>query len=236
MRISKRVIFLSAALGLSAAAGCAATHESASGISAVPRAQADQMTAQHARFENARDPRLTAQTHFAAGRLAESQGVTRQAIVQYKHAVSIDPRHLPSLYRLGVLYTQVNAYSDAIHAWNKYLTGTANDATAWSNLGYCYELAGQPARAEEAYLRGIEMDPKNAPCRINYGLMLTRLGREREAVAHLRAVLPPAQVHYNIASVFEQQGRKDEAKEHYWRALDWDQNLLAARERLSALK
>lgn len=234
MGVMIRTIILAAVVGLPA--GCAAKRESVSGITSVPRAQANEMTARHARFENARDPKPNAQTHFAAGRLAESQGAAGQAIVQYKHAVGIDPRHLPSLYRLGVLYTQVQAYSDAVNAWNKYLKGTEDDATAWSNLGYCYELAGQPGRAEEAYRRGIAKDPKNVPCRINYGLMLARIGRERDAIVQLRAVLPPAQVHYNLASVFEQQGRKALAKEHYWLALDWDRNFAEARERLAKME
>ena len=231
---SSRIIFVAtAAAGL--LGGCAAKSESPTGVTAVPRGQANEMTAQHARFDNAKDPRPNAQTHFAAGRLAESQGASGQAIVQYKHALTIDPNHLPSLYRLGVLYTQVQAYSDAINAWNGYLQGTENDATGWSNLGYCYELANEPGKAEEAYRKGIAKDPKNVPCRVNYGLMLARGGRERDAVSQLQAVLPPGQVHYNLASAYEQQGRKREAREHYLRALDWDQNLVEARERLAAM-
>lgn len=229
------MITLAAVVAATLLSGCAAKTEAPTGVTAVPRGRANEMTAQHARFESAKDPRPNAQTHFAAGRLAESQGAAGQAIVQYKHAATIDPRHLPSLYRLGVLYTQVQAYSDAINAWNGYLKGTENDATGWSNLGYCYELAGEPGKAEAAYRRGIAQDPKNVPCRVNYGLMLARGGREKDAVAQLQAVLPPAQVHYNLASVFEQQGRKDDAREHYWRALDWDRDLTAARERLAAM-
>ena len=55
--------------------------------------------------------------------------------------------------------------------------------------------------AETAYLRGIERDPKNVPCRTNYGLMLARLGRTAEGTLQLQAVLTPAEVHYNLASV-----------------------------------
>jgi tetratricopeptide (TPR) repeat protein len=228
-----RLIFTAAA-GL--LAGCAAKTESPTGVTAVPRGQANEMTAQHARFDSAKDPKPNAQTHFAAGRLAESQGASGQAIVQYKHAVTIDPRHLPSLYRLGILYTHVQAYPDAIDAWNRYLKGTEDDATGWSNLGYCYELAGDPGKAEEAYRKGIAKDPKNVPCRVNYGLMLARGGRQKDAVSHLQAVLPPAQVHYNLASVYEQQGRKNEARQHYSRAMEHDQNLVEARERLAAME
>ena len=39
-------------------------------------------------------------------------------------------------------------------------------------FGFCRELAGQFDEAENAYQAGIRRDPQNAPCRINYGLML----------------------------------------------------------------
>jgi tetratricopeptide (TPR) repeat protein len=234
MHTCRNTIVISAATCL--LAGCAAKNDPSSGISKVPRDQADDMTAHHARFDNAKDPKPTAPTHFAAGQLAESQGATGQAILQYQRAAVADPRHLPSFYRLGVLYAQAQAYPDAIHAWNHYLKVSGNDATAWSNLGYCHELAAQLLKAEEAYRQGIARDAKSKPCRINYGLMLARLGREEDAITQLQFVLPPAQVHYNLASVYEQQGRKTDAVQHYQRAIELAPDLVEARERLAKLE
>lgn len=236
MPTSRSVIVITAALGLSACAGCAGKPQRDDVVTAVPKAEAEQLGAQHARFEGSADPKPTAQTHFAAGRLAESQGAVAQAVNQYRHAIAADPKHLPSLYRLGMLYTQAQAYPDAIATWNRYVKVTASDATAWSNLGYCHELAGQRAEAEAAYRQGIAKDPRSGPCRVNYGLMLAREGREAEAKAQLEAVLPAARVHYNLASVHEQQGRSADAKAHYRRALELDAELVEARERLARLQ
>lgn len=233
MHMRRNTILLTAAACF--LAGCATKKDDAGGITAVPRDQANEMTAQHARFDNVKDPKPTAQTHFAAGQLAESQGATVQAILQYNRALAADAKHLPSLYRLGVLYAQAQAYPDAIHAWTRYVKLTDSDATAWSNLVYCHELAGQPGKAEEAYRQGIARDAKSRPCRINYGLMLARLGREREAFDQLQVVLSPAQVHYNLASVCEQQGRKPDAIQHYRRAIELDADLVEARQRLAKL-
>jgi hypothetical protein len=47
---------------------------------------------------------------------------------------------------------------------------------------------------------------------VNYGLMLTRTGRVPEARAQLETVLKPAEAAYNIGSVREQIGRKDQAR------------------------
>jgi tetratricopeptide (TPR) repeat protein len=234
MHTRRNAILLTAAASF--LTGCATKKDDAAGITAVPRDQANEMTAQHARFENVKDPKPTARTHFAAGQLAESQGATPQAILQYNRALAADARHLPSLYRLGVLYAQAQAYPDAIHAWNRYVKLTDNDAAAWSNLAYCHELADEPGKAEDAYRQGIARDSNNKPCRINYGLMLARLGREQEAFEQLQVVLSPAQVHYNLASVNEQQGRKLEAMQHYRRASELDADLVEARQRLAKLQ
>ena len=232
MRLSKSVIVL-AVLGV---AGCGGKGERNDVVTAVPKAEADALGAQHARFEGSKDPKPNAATHFAAGQLAESQGAVGQAINQYKLAVAVDPKHLASLYRLGMLYTQAQAYPEAVGVWNRFVKVTPNDATAWSNLGYCYELAGQLGEAEAAYKQGIAKDPKSGPCRVNYGLMLARTGREGEAKGQLGVVLSEARVYYNLASVYEQQGRRGEAKVYYEKALELDRDFGEARERLSKLE
>ena len=65
--------------------------------------------------------------------------------------------------------------------------------------------------------------------------MLARNDRKDEAVAQLSAVLKPAEVHYNLASVYEQVGRKAEAKQEYEKALELDPKLWEAQSRLSKL-
>lgn len=188
------------------------------------------------KFELAKDPPFTATTHFAAGQLAESQGNFVTAIEQYRKALAIDAKHQPSLYRLGVVYSHTKQHEQAIETWKQYIAATRGNATGYSNLGFALELAGRPTEAEEAYLKGIEKDPKNQPCRVNYGLMLARAGQFARAEAQLGAVLSPAEVRYNIASVLEQQGRKQEAKGEYRKALEIDPSFRSAQMRLAALE
>jgi Tfp pilus assembly protein PilF len=49
-------------------------------------------------------------------------------------------------------------------------------------------------------------------------------------------VLSPAEVHYNLGSIYEQQGRADDAKAEYHKALEADPSLKDARVRLSQMK
>jgi len=196
---------------------------------------ANELNAQHAKFEKADDPPFTAQTHFAAGQLAESQEAIPSAIGHYQAAVKIDPHHHDSLFRLGILYTKQKMFTHAIGAWKQYIKESKSDPTAYANLGFCYELAGRSADAEKTYQEGIARDANNPACRVNYGLFLARANRTDEAAAQLKAVLPEAQVHYNLGSIFEQQGNREKAKTEFRNALQIDANLTDAKTRLAAL-
>lgn len=213
--------------------GCADQNTSA--IRGLSQRDADALNAQHSKFDSVSDPEFTPQTRFAAGQLAESQNAPAAAIEQYKAAIKLDPKHAPSLYRLGVLYAQFKRYPEAIDTWKQYIKATNGSATAYGNLAFCHELAGQTREAEAAYQQGVQKDPKNQPCRINYGLMLVRLGRVDEGKQQLGVVLPPAKVHYNVGSVYEHMGRGDDAKSEYEKALELDPKLWEAQSRLTRI-
>lgn len=187
------------------------------------------------KFESMKDPPIQAQTFFAAGQLAESQGNNAEALLQYKKALEISPRYLDPLYRTGLVYTGQKDYKRAIETWNKYVTATGGSATAYNNLAFCQELAGNPTAAETAYRAGIAKDPANEPCRVNYGLMLARRGNVAEAIQQLQTVLPPAKAHYDLASVFETQGKTREAREEYRRAAELDPTFSDAKRKLASL-
>jgi tetratricopeptide (TPR) repeat protein len=146
--------------------------------------------------------------------------------------VKLKPRHDAAWYRLGVLHAQLKQYPKAIEAWEQYVRVTNGSAVAYGNLGFCYEVSGNRDQAENAYRKGIQKDPSNRSCRVNYGLMLTRAGREAEALEQFRAVLTEAEAHYNVGSIYEQKGMKDQARAQYRRALELNPKLWEAETRL----
>lgn len=181
------------------------------------------------------EPDIKADTYVAAGWLAESRGQAAQAVQQYRQAVKLDPRHEGALYRLGVVLTKMRSFPDAIQTWKRYLEVTGHTAGAYSNLGFCYELAEMKAEAEQAYQAGLKKDPQHRACRVNYGLLLARQGRVSEASQQMSKVLTPAQVHYNLGSVFEQQGQHNRARVEYEVALRLDPQFQPAKQRLDRL-
>lgn len=199
------------------------------------RASDKNATMMKSTFDTEREPAIALDTRYAAGQLAESQNNPANAMKQYEEALRLKPDHIPSLYRLGVVAAQLKQHPKAIQTWKRYLKATGNSANGYANLGFCQELAGDWQAAEEAYQTGVAKDPKNEPCRVNYGLMLARQDRMTDAIAQLRAVLTPAEVSYNLGSVHEQRGRKEQAKAEYQKALALDPDFHDARQRLAAL-
>jgi len=187
-------------------------------------------------FETSDDPPLNANTRFAAGQLAESQGDSAKAIAQYREALKLVPNHVNALFRLGALYTQQKRYDEAIPIWQRYVKATNQSPAAYQDLGLCYEQAGRYAEAEKAFQTGIQRAPDDSTCRVAYGLMLVRRGRVADGTAQLRTALAPAEVEYNLGSVFQDLGKKEEARAHFEEALRLDPNLSDAKARLAALK
>jgi tetratricopeptide (TPR) repeat protein len=214
---------------------CACSSQHNSSISGLSNSDAQKMQASNANITEAKTPPLKATTHFAAGQLDETEGALASAIHQYNACLDSDPKYLPALYRLGVIYAELKDYPTSIAVWQRYISATGNAAYAYGNLGYCYELAGQPKDAEATYLKGIAMDYKNGPCRANYGLMLARQNRIQEAVRMWTPALTDAQIHYDLATIYQSHGRKAEAKAEYQKALACDPTLDDARTRIAQL-
>jgi tetratricopeptide (TPR) repeat protein len=221
-------------MGSALAAGCAGNSPK-DRAAATPTTGNDSTVVARTEFELSKDPPFTAQTHFAAGQMAESQNNPIAAIDQYEKAIKLDPKHSASLYRLGIVYAQLKRYRDAVTVWKQYVNVTDASATAFSNLGFCCELAGRNDEAETAYRQGIFKDPRNGPCRVNYGLMLARHGHLDQAAVQLQTVLSPSQVHYNIGSVLEGQGLKEQAKYEFQKAIDLNPSFNDARTRMAGL-
>lgn len=179
---------------------------------------------------------VNADAHFAAGQLAESQGRLVDAVEQYQAALRISPDHQNSIYAIARLLTLQKRFDLAIPAWERYVKATGENPTAWNNLARCHEMVENFTAAEACYLRAISRNPNHEQTRINYGLMLAQRDRIDEATEQLGAVLKPAAVAYNLASVYELRGNTAEAKKLYQLAISIEPNFREAKVRLAKLQ
>src|SRR5689334_822847 len=127
MRAAKRFAWL--LVPVVAAGGCGSKGKGADdGAAATSKAPLTKTA-----FDTDKEPAITAETRYAAGQLAETQSNPANAIKQYDEALRLKPDHVPSLYRLGVMYAQVKEYPKAIDAWKRYVKATHDSANGYGN-------------------------------------------------------------------------------------------------------
>jgi tetratricopeptide (TPR) repeat protein len=196
----------------------------------------ESMVPPDAKIETIKGKSPDANMHVVAGDLALNQGQEAEAIKQYQRAVILDPNNAPALFKLATICVYRSDFATAAEYWTKYLAATNDSAEGFSNLGRTYELAGNWKEAEVNYLKAIQKSPTSKAARVNYGVMLAKRDRFDEAEEQLGLVLAPAEVQYNLGSVFELRRNFDAARVAYGKAIDLDPTLLPARQRLALLK
>jgi tetratricopeptide (TPR) repeat protein len=126
------------------------------------------------------------------------------------------------LYNLGVAYSELGEYDQAIIRLKKVVQLQPAHAHAWTAIGVAYQRMGRRDLALEPLKKAVEANPADGHARRNLGGMLLSLGHHDEALQHLRkarTALPhDAQTLYGLASALQAVGGEantDEADELY---------------------
>jgi len=164
---------------------------------------------------NDADPLDFVMTMLQSGRIKEA--------VPYLEAIAkADPDNVQVLYNLGIAYSELEQFDEAIIRLKRAVALNPKHAHAWTGIGVAYQRMGKRAQALEPMQKAVEADPSDGYARRNLGAMLLGAGRSTEALEHLRAArqaLPhDAQTLYGLASALETVGgddNEDEADELY---------------------
>ncbi|MFW6093767.1 MAG: tetratricopeptide repeat protein [Pseudomonadota bacterium] len=97
----------------------------------------------------------------------------------------------------------------------------ALDSDEWYNLGLDLEEANSP-RAADAYLKAIELNPRNADAHVNLGRLMQLKGDLKRAKRHYERAVELVPGHqlalYNLGTVFDELNELDSAAEYYLQA------------------
>lgn len=178
-----------------------------------------------------------------ANMLAATPGRTTEAISHYEEALRIDPRSALSHYGLAnVLAFQPGRTSEAVAHYEAALRIVPGFAEAHANLANI--LASMPGRMPEAishYEKALQIDPSLAWVHLNLAMRLASLP-ERAAEAEtqfneaLRLKPDYLDALNGLAILCAQQGRFDEARAHWTKALHVDPKYETARQNLRLLE
>jgi tetratricopeptide (TPR) repeat protein len=149
-------------------------------------------------------------------------GHIKEAIPFLEMLTKSTPDSVQILYNLGVAYSELAQYDEAIIRLKRAVKLDPKHAHSWTAIGVAYQRMGEHEKALEPMEKAVDAEPTDGYARRNLGALMMGLGKFEEALAHLRvarkALPQDPQTLYGLAGALENtlgEGNLDEADELY---------------------
>lgn len=180
-----------------------------------------------------------AQVHALLGTIEEREGNLAAARAAYEQALALEPKTLDAVSGMVRLDTATRDIPRAVGRVQEYTNRAPDDPRAFYLAAQTYILAGEPARAEAALRRSIELNVSFTQAHHRLGELYLEQQKFDDArrvydrLIELRPNDVPA--HSMIALLLHSQQRYEEAKRVYERILSIDPRALVAANNLAYL-
>ena len=187
------------------------------------------------------DDQRAAQVHLDLGRVYEAKGQLAAAEGSYRRALEaaegrVDrPTKALAHRRLAASLDRQGKFEDAKPHHQAAMTLAPDDHRCWNDAGYSDYLQGRLDEAVELLGRAARLDPSDARTQTNLGLALAASNRDDEALAAFGRASGPSAAEANLAYIQAANGRTEDAKGHYRRALQLNPRLAIARSAIDRL-
>src|SRR4030042_2131502 len=99
--------------------------------------------------------------HWKRGEKYFSQNKFREAIIEYKNVLQLDPKDAPCRYKLGLSHLRAGQLREAFSEFSKSVELNQDLVEARLQLGNFYLLSRNNQKAREQAERVLEKDPNN---------------------------------------------------------------------------
>jgi tetratricopeptide (TPR) repeat protein len=147
-----------------------------------------------------------------------------EAIVHYRRALEIEPRHAPAFSNMGVALRAAGRLDEAEAAYRQALAIQPDNPDTHYNLANALLDQNRPAEAAEHFRLAGREAPASGNVQNNLGIALAAEGRMAEAAAAFRQALAiepdSARAHRNLGDALASLGQTDDALRHLRRAVE----------------
>jgi serine/threonine protein kinase/tetratricopeptide (TPR) repeat protein len=167
------------------------------------------------------EPRL-ALPHITLGKINNKTGRYEDAIEEFGHAMSLDPRNFEASIERAVAYEGANKPRDAEEAYAQSIRLKPAYWMGYSYLGFFYYQRGRYGEAEKMFLRSVDLSPDNYNGYNSLGGICLATGRTEQARVWFEKSLsidPNAAAYSNLATIFFNQGKYLLASQAYEKAV-----------------
>ena len=127
----------------------------------------------------------------------------------YTLSMKADSHYSEAFNNLGTIYYSQRSYRRAVHLYKKAIHIAPGSATVYSNLGSAYFSMHHEKEAMEAYQHALQIDPMVFDRTSTTGVLLQD-----------QSVQDKARFHYDMARLFAQMGKNDQAIQYIRRSLE----------------
>jgi tetratricopeptide (TPR) repeat protein len=154
------------------------------------------------------------------------------ALAYFQKAKEKNPQDADVWFYLGVCYSELGRYQDAIESYKQTIRIKPDYADAHYNLGNAYGILGRYEDAVESYKQVIRINPDLAEAHNNLGGAYFKLGRYQDAVESYKQaiIINPnyAEAHFLLGSAYGKLDRYEDAIESNKQAIRINPNYAEA--------
>ena len=123
-------------------------------------------------------------TWMTRGTLHMRSGDTSEALAAFERALALAPHYLEARAQRCLALMRLQRLEAALSDCTQALRIDPYDSRNYIGLGMVQALRGQPAAAETAYRRALQLAPADVDAHYQYGVLLSGSGRNNEAGPH----------------------------------------------------
>ncbi len=160
------------------------------------------------KFETQKDLPPSAKTLYSMSDILATQGKDAECEFVLRRCVSQYPEFTPAYNSLAELEMRQGRVHEAIATLSKALEMRPKDPVLLNNLGMCFLLRKEYAKALDRFTLAGGVVPESEKYRANMATALGLLGRHEESLALLQQVLPEDKARHNaevLRKAWEQQ-------------------------------
>lgn len=165
---------------------------------------------------------LNAQAHLLLGRADHNLNQTAQAIEQFKKALAIQPQLPLAHYHLGYAYQSQGDLKAALAEFKKEIECNPSFYDSYWLTGNIELRQGNPDAAAESFGKGIHLKPQAWQAHYGLGRVFATKREWSSAETELKKALEGGsaspeniEIHYALARLYQQMGRKDDAQREF---------------------
>ena len=178
--------------------------------------------------------RNSADSHYLLGCYYQQKGRHNEAIREFEKAILINPGNAKAYNGRGVSYDKLRDFERAVKSYDMALKIDPSLDYVHNNLGYSYLLQGNYDAAIASFKKALALDAQNSRTNNNLGLAYAMNGQYDHALQQFQQSGDKAQAHYNLAGVYYEKGRFEEAKKEYRHVLNLNPDFPRARNGFDA--